>query len=304
MSEAETLLRRVAKLPSCESPSSPPITCESPSPGRDAFRFQTRSRAAPDSVEVVLVHLETDAGITGLGFTYLLGPGAAAVRSLIDTELSPLVMGEDPRETDRLLAKAEARFRGVGFAGLAARAYSGDRCRAVGREGESRLACRSSSCSAAREPAAEFIVSDIAVSGRDAAEVVKLAKPLLKQGAMGVRVEIGGGDVQADADRVREISDGLGRRRVGRRRGRRPLRPRHRTGAGALLRGHRHRLVRRPDPRGRRDRLRETRGVDGNAARGWEQSRIARGILPRDPRGTRPHDPPRSRVGSAASRRF
>ena len=40
--------------------------------------------------------------------------------------------------------------------------------------------------------------------------MVKAAKPLLKQGATGVRVEIGGGDVQADADRVREISDGLG----------------------------------------------------------------------------------------------
>ncbi|MFO0806978.1 MAG: enolase C-terminal domain-like protein, partial [Gemmataceae bacterium] len=50
----------------------------------------------------------------------------------------------------------------------------------------------------------------IATLGRTSAEVVKLAKPLVKQGAMGVRVEVGSGDVRADADRVREISDGLG----------------------------------------------------------------------------------------------
>src|SRR5205807_4220361 len=59
-------------------------------------------------------------------------------------------------------------------------------------------------------PAAPFFVSDLAGVGRDPADVVKAAKPLLKQGAVGVRVEIGSGDVQADADRVREISDGLG----------------------------------------------------------------------------------------------
>src|SRR5262245_47533971 len=76
--------------------------------------------AAPDAVELLLVHLETDAGVSGLGFAYLTGPGATGVRSLIDTELSPLVVGEDPRDTDRLFAKVEARFRPVGFAGLAA----------------------------------------------------------------------------------------------------------------------------------------------------------------------------------------
>src|SRR5262249_20468879 len=79
--------------------------------------------AAPDAVELVLVHLETDAGLTGLGFTYTLGPGASAVRALIDTELSQVVVEEDPRDTDRLFAKAESRFRAAGFAGLAARAY-------------------------------------------------------------------------------------------------------------------------------------------------------------------------------------
>jgi L-alanine-DL-glutamate epimerase-like enolase superfamily enzyme len=178
-----------------------------PKPGRVPL---TGSKSdAPEAIELVLVHLETDAGVTGLGFTHLVGPGAAAVRSLIDTELSPLVVGEDPRDTDRLFAKAESRFRNVGFAGLVARAYSAIDIALWDAKAKSAGVPLFKLLGGAR-PAAEFFVSDVATGGRDAADVVKLAKPLLKQGALGVRIEIGAGDVQADADRVREISDSLG----------------------------------------------------------------------------------------------
>jgi len=167
------------------------------------------SPATQQRVDLVLVQVETDSGHSGLGFTYLLGAGAAAVRSLIDTELGPLVMGDDPRETDRLLTKVETHFRSVGFTGPAARAYSAldialwdIKARAAGVPLGKLLG-------GVRESAGYF-VSDLAPRGRDAVEVVKLATPELKQGATGVRIEIGGGDVELDANRVREISDGLG----------------------------------------------------------------------------------------------
>src|SRR6266545_3273819 len=165
--------------------------------------------AAPDAVEVVLVHLETDTGVRGLGFTYTLGPGAAAIRSLIDTELSQVVTGEDPRDTDRLFARAESRFRATGFAGLAARAY----CAIDTALWDAKAKAANvplAKLLGANKPAAAFVISDAATVGRDAGEALKAAKPLLKQGATGVRVEIGAGDVQADAERVREIQDGLG----------------------------------------------------------------------------------------------
>jgi L-alanine-DL-glutamate epimerase-like enolase superfamily enzyme len=164
---------------------------------------------APDAIDLIVVHVETDAGRAGLGFTYLQGPGAAAVRDLIDNEMSPIVVGEDCNDAERLFTKAEARFRSVGFGGLAARAYAAidialwdlkakasgvPLCKQLGNA----------------KPTAPFFASDVAILGRTAAEVVKLARPLVKQGAMGVRVEVGSGDVRADADRVREISDGLG----------------------------------------------------------------------------------------------
>jgi L-alanine-DL-glutamate epimerase-like enolase superfamily enzyme len=164
---------------------------------------------APDAVDVVLAHLETDTGVRGLGFTYTLGAGAGAVRALVDTELSLLVLGEDPRDTDRLFARAEARFRAIGFGGLAARAYCAldvalwdTKAKAAGVPLAKLLG--------GAKPAAAFVVSDAATIGRDAGDALKAAKPYLKQGAVGVRVEIGAGDVQADADRVRAIQDGLG----------------------------------------------------------------------------------------------
>src|SRR5262245_47775401 len=84
--------------------------------------LSTPQPAAPKEIDLVIVHLETDVGHSGLGFTYVSGPGAGAIRSLIDTELAQIILGEDPRETDRLLAKVESHFRSVGFSGLAARA--------------------------------------------------------------------------------------------------------------------------------------------------------------------------------------
>jgi L-alanine-DL-glutamate epimerase-like enolase superfamily enzyme len=164
---------------------------------------------APDAVDVVLAQLETDTGVRGLGFTYLPGPGAGAVRSLIDAELSALVIGEDPHDTERLFARAESRFRASGFAGLVARAYCAidvalwDAKAKVAGVPLAKLLGNA-------KPAAAFVVSDAATLGRDASEALKTAKPYLKQGAVGVRVEIGAGDVQADAERVRAIQDGLG----------------------------------------------------------------------------------------------
>lgn len=165
--------------------------------------------AAPDAVDVVVVHLETDTGVRGLGFTYTLGPGAAALRALIDTDLSPVVTGEDPRDTDRLLARAESRFRASGFAGLAARAYCAIDVALWDVKAKAAGVPLAKLLGGAKAGAA-YVVSDAATAARDAADALKALKPHLKQGAVGVRVEVGGGDVQADAERVRAIQDGAG----------------------------------------------------------------------------------------------
>ena len=97
-------------------------------------------------------HRETDAKLAGLASPTSSRPARRTCGLLIDAELATLVLGEDPRETDRLFAapkrdSARSALRG------ALRAYSAIDV-ALGREGEGRAA--SLSCSSARGPRPTF----------------------------------------------------------------------------------------------------------------------------------------------------
>jgi L-alanine-DL-glutamate epimerase-like enolase superfamily enzyme len=171
---------------------------------------EPKPATAPDAVELVVTHVETDTGVRGLGFTYTLHTGGASIQSLIDNELSPLVIGTDPRDTERTFAKVESHFRALGFAGIAARAYAAIDIALWDTKAKAAQVSLAKLLGHAK-PGAAFVVSDAATATRDATEALKLSKPHLKHGAVGVRVEIGAcGDVQADAERVRTIQDGLG----------------------------------------------------------------------------------------------
>jgi len=166
------------------------------------------SSKSPASVELLVVKLKTDSGFTGIGFTE--APiGVDVVAQLMDTEIAKLVVGESPHDVRKLFDKAENAFRNVGFAGFPARAYAAFdialwdlKAKAVGLTLAQLLGNA--------KVAVPFFHSDFAGTGWDPSEVAKFAKPILKIGSMGVRVEVGGGDVRADADRVRELSEALG----------------------------------------------------------------------------------------------
>ena len=132
-----------------------------------------------------------------------------SIRSLIDTELSPLVVGEDPNDTERHFARAQNRFRSTGWPGLASRAYAAIDIALWDLKGKAaglplyRLLGGAGS-------AASCFIGDLATIGSDADQTVRSATPWLGQGVMGVAIDVGGGDVQLDADRVQRIRDGLG----------------------------------------------------------------------------------------------
>lgn len=163
---------------------------------------------APAPPAVVVVRLHTDTPHVGLGFT--TGPVAGRIlHALIDSELAPLVTGEDPAASDWLCAKVQGRFRVAGWAGLAARAYAAIdiavwdlKAKAAGLPlyrllGGNRLG-------------AACFAGDLAGVGTDAVQTIKAAVPLVGEGVLGVAVDVGGGDVQLDADRVQQVRDALG----------------------------------------------------------------------------------------------
>ena len=160
------------------------------------------------AIEVVVVTLTTEAGVA-LGFTTLAGPGAAIVRTLIETEVAPLVVGESAHDTERLLAKAEFHFRDVGFAGPASRAYAAVDVALWDAKSSAAGVPLSTYLGAARS-ASPFFTSEIVGTGWDAGDATKSAQAALKVGAMGVRLEIGTANVEGDADRARELHDAVG----------------------------------------------------------------------------------------------
>ena len=182
-----------------------PRAVEAPRRGRVPLARAAKSPAT----DVLVARLETDVGVTGLGVAALTGPGLAAARLILEFELVPLVVGESPWAREALFAKARHHFRHAGFAGLPALAYSAldialwDCCGRAAGVGVAELLGQTT------PGGVPLFVSHLGTDW-DAGEVAERAKIAINGGATGVRVEVGTPDVQADADRVRELNDALG----------------------------------------------------------------------------------------------
>lgn len=75
--------------------------------------------------KLVVAQIMTDEGLRGLGYSLVFGGGGAeAVLAYLDTRLKPLLLGEDPRDVERLWEKMYRGDRGVRRVGLAGMAIS------------------------------------------------------------------------------------------------------------------------------------------------------------------------------------
>lgn len=75
-------------------------------------------------VELVIVKIRTDTGIEASGYAYTIGRGGAAIKALIDQELIPLLLNEDPRYVENLWEKMWWQLHWVGRGGVATFAIS------------------------------------------------------------------------------------------------------------------------------------------------------------------------------------
>ena len=74
---------------------------------------------------VVTVRVRTDDGAAGLGYTYTVGKtGGGAILSLIDRDLSALLLGQDPRRNEQIWEKLWWGAHYVGRGGIASFAIS------------------------------------------------------------------------------------------------------------------------------------------------------------------------------------
>ena len=74
--------------------------------------------------EVVLVKLQSDCGLAGHGYTYTIGCGGSAIRSLIDNDLTPLLLGADANRIEAIWDRMWWRLHYIGRGGLVSFAMS------------------------------------------------------------------------------------------------------------------------------------------------------------------------------------
>lgn len=69
---------------------------------------------------LITCQLETDTGHSGMGYTYTVGDiGSGAVHRLLTDDITPALMGEDPRRTEQLWERIFWRLHFIGRGGLA-----------------------------------------------------------------------------------------------------------------------------------------------------------------------------------------
>jgi L-alanine-DL-glutamate epimerase-like enolase superfamily enzyme len=176
----------------------------------------SRPRASPaeaaagrlNHVVTLLVELQTDVGLRGLGFAYALQGSGRGLYAVAVDDLAPLVIGEDPLDHERLGAKVYWRMQTVGRRGLVMQAYSAFDLALWDLKGKAANLPLHKLLGGARE-SAPIYGSDTAWLWMDVEEILEASRPYLDQGLMGIKVKVGV-DPEADADRLTRLREALG----------------------------------------------------------------------------------------------
>lgn len=176
-------------------------------PVETALINQTKSRAY---MEIVLVEIETDEGLTGYGYTYTDGFGGHAIKTLIDTDIRALLMGRDPTEVKALSAFLLWELRQAGFAGITVLGAAGIDLalwdiysKAVGQP-----ICGILGKYRDRVPMYASVAGWI---GLPVEEMVERARELVAEKKMlGVKIQVGRAGLETDALRLEKLRLALG----------------------------------------------------------------------------------------------
>jgi L-alanine-DL-glutamate epimerase-like enolase superfamily enzyme len=176
----------------------------------------SRPRASPSEasagrlnhIVVLLVHVHTDAELTGLGFAYALQGSGRAMLALAEDDLTPLVVGENALDHERLAAKVYWRLQTIGRRGLVQQVYSAIDLALWDLKGKAAGLPLYKLLGGARESAPVY-GSDTAWLWMSPEEILDASRPYLDQGMMGLKVKVGA-DPEADADRLTRLREALG----------------------------------------------------------------------------------------------
>ena len=159
-------------------------------------------------VSVLLVRLDVDAGLSGLGFAYTLQGSGRGLHAVAVDDISPLLTGEDARDHERLGAKVYWGLQTIGRRGLVAQAYSAFDVALWDLKAKAAAMPLYKLLGGARESAPAY-GSDSAWLWMSTDQIVEASRPYLDQGMMGIKVKVGA-DPETDADRLTALREALG----------------------------------------------------------------------------------------------
>lgn len=159
--------------------------------------------------ETIFVEIETDTGVSGLGYSYTIGTGGRAILALLKEDLLGLLIGEDARQIEGLWQKL----------------FWSTHATSVGAITSLALAAVDTALWDIRCKAAEQPLWILAGGANDRVplydteggwlhisleEVVDNAKQSVANGWPGVKIKVGKTDAQEDVERLRAVREAIG----------------------------------------------------------------------------------------------
>jgi L-alanine-DL-glutamate epimerase-like enolase superfamily enzyme len=162
-------------------------------------------------INLPVVWLVTNVGLTGLGYAWNLLGGGRATRAVLAEDMAPLLLGEDPLDHERLGRKLYRRLQSVGRHGLVIQAQAAVDLALWDLKGKA-AGLPVHKLLGGMRPSAPVYGSDGGWLYMTVDEMLREFEAYLERGMMGVKMKVGHADPRIDIERVRAVRAGLGER--------------------------------------------------------------------------------------------
>lgn len=158
--------------------------------------------------EVVMVRLETESGLHGCGYTYTIGLGGAAIRSLIDRDLQPILLGMDADRIEQIWDRMWRHTHYVGRGGLVSFAMAAVDIALWDLKGKKENAPLWKLLGGATGEARAYAGGIDLQLGPD--ELVEQTRRNIDKGFRAIKIKVGRDRQSEDVERVRAVRDFIG----------------------------------------------------------------------------------------------
>lgn len=162
-----------------------------------------------DGLEFIVVEVQADNGMTGIGLSYTVDIGGTAIRTLIDDYLANLVLGMNPLDYERIWNKLQRQSRrlGLGVNSMAIAAIDVAVWDLIGKiHGQPLYKL----LGGARDRIPAYISEIDLRSGGTTEQLTDRVKDYVRQGYGTVKIKIGKPELEEDIERISKVQELLG----------------------------------------------------------------------------------------------